>query len=264
MNWGERQRTQVKVTPPTLPEPGLQGMLAMIREDIEAVRGNDPAARDRIEILTSYPGLHAIWMHRVAHALWGVGMTTRARMVSNLTRAITGVEIHPGAVLGRRVFIDHGMGVVIGETAVVGDDCLIYKGVVLGGTSLERTKRHPTLGAGVVVGSNACILGRVMIGDGAKVGSCSVVIRDMPAGATAVGVPGRIVSTTESHGPLDHGDLPDPIATVLRALLEQVEGLSERIEALEGVQSADHREEEAELRAMRAELAAVIYEDFGD
>ena len=266
---GRRQHGEIKVTPPTPPEPGPGAFWKLVREDIAAVRRNDPAARSHLEVLTSYPGLHAIWLHRLAHHLWGRGQVTRARMLSNLNRALTGVEIHPGATFGRRVFIDHGMGVVIGETAVVGDDCLIYKGVVLGGTSLERTKRHPTLGAGVVVGSNVCILGRVNIGDGAKVGSGSVVVRDMPAGATAVGVPGRIVSTVEGgHGPLDHGDLPDPIAMVLRDLIGQVEVLSARLERLEsgGISEGAPRlsEEEAEAQRQHAEIAAVFFEDFGD
>jgi len=259
MIWGEKP--EVRATPPTPPDPSPGSIFKLIGEDIAAVRANDPAARGWIEILTSYPGLHAIWLHRIAHAMWNGGSLTRARMLSNVNRAITGIEIHPGATLGRRVFIDHGMGVVIGETAVVGDECLIYKGVVLGGTSLERAKRHPTLGAGVVVGSNACILGRVTIGDGAMIGSGSVVIRDVPAGATSVGVPGRIVSTVDpSHGPLDHGDLPDPFATVLRDLVAQIDGLKGRLEALEGGEKGPTDGE----AAMGEEIAAVFFEDFGD
>ncbi len=229
MSWQPPPKAEVKATAPT--PPG--NFWAMLWEDVQAVMSHDPAARNVVEILTSYPGLHALWLHRVAHDLWKRKSTTSARMLSHFNRALPGLALHPGATLGRRVFIDHGMGVVIGETAIVGDDCLIYKGVVLGGTSLERTKRHPTLGQGVVVGSNACILGHVQIGDGAKIGSGSVVIRDVPAEATAVGVPGRIVSTVEHHGPLDHGDLPDPMATVVRALLKDIEALTQRIETLE-------------------------------
>jgi serine O-acetyltransferase len=178
---------------------------------------------------------------------------------------VTGVEIHPAATLGQRVFIDHGMGVVIGETAVVGDDCLIYKGVVLGGTSLERQKRHPTLGRGVVVGSNACILGNIAIGDGARVGSGSVVIRDVPAGSTAVGVPSRIVSTTGHHAPLDHADLPDPVASVLRSLLTDIEDLAGRVAALERAEDPKARAEaERDLHDIHRELAAVFSEDLDD
>jgi serine O-acetyltransferase len=160
--------------------------------------------------------------------------------MSHVARHYTGIEIHPGAKIGRRVFIDHGMGVVIGETAVIGDDCLIYKGVVLGGTSLKRTKRHPTLGKGVVVGSNACVLGAVEIGDGARVGSGSVVIRDVPADGTVVGIPGRVVTQPAAappHNPdapdLDHAALPDPVQRMIRQLVEQVERLQHRLDAVE-------------------------------
>jgi len=220
---------KIDVTPPTPAGP----LLTMIAEDVTAVMRNDPAARSALEVVTAYPGLHAIWLHRLAHTMWTGGQQTSARLLSNLNRFLTGIEIHPGAVLGRKVFIDHGMGVVIGETAIVGDGCLIYKGVVLGGTKLEPGKRHPTLGAGVVVGSNACVLGNIQVGDRARVGSGSVVVKDVPADATAVGVPGRIVSTVKNSAPLDHGALPDPVATVMRSLLTELEGLKHRVEQLE-------------------------------
>lgn len=259
--WNPGERPAVLVTPPTPLEDTPGAFAATVMEDVRAVRENDPAARSAVEILTAYPGLHAIWLHRFAHKLYNRGLTTTARLISHFARAITGVEIHPGATLGHRVFIDHGMGVVIGETAVVGDDCLIYKGVVLGGTSLDRHKRHPSLGRGVVVGSNACILGNIQVGDGARVGSGSVVIRDVPAGATAVGVPSRIVSTTGSHAPLDHADLPDPVASVLRSLLSDIEGLTERVAQLERGGGDDTQ---GEVEDVRRELAAVFSEDLGD
>lgn len=256
--WNPGEPPAVVVTPPTPLEETPGAFVRTVMEDVRAVRENDPAARGGIEILAAYPGLHAIWLHRLANRLWRRDLTTTARLLSHFARGITGVEIHPGATLGHGVFIDHGMGVVIGETAVVGDDCLIYKGVVLGGTSLERQKRHPTLGKGVVVGSNACILGNIRIGDGARVGSGSVVIRDVPAGATAVGVPSRIVSTVGSHAPLDHADLPDPVASVLRSMLSDIEALTERIATLEGGPTG------ADPDQVRAELLAVFSEDLGD
>jgi len=166
-------------------------LLRTLREDVQTVFRKDPAARSTAEVLLCYPGLHALWLHRLAHALWRRNHRLLARMISQLNRAATGIEIHPGARIGRRFFIDHGMGVVIGETTEIGDDVLLYKGVVLGGTTLEKMKRHPTLGNGVVVGSNAVVLGAITVGDNAKIGSGAVVIRPVPAGATVVGVPGR-------------------------------------------------------------------------
>ncbi len=274
--WRQVRRSSIQVTAPTMPESGVGSFLTWILDDVHAVRDNDPAARNALEILLAYPGLHALWLHRVAHRLWDEGLTTSARLLSHFNRSLTGIEIHPGARLGRRVFIDHGMGVVIGETAVVGDECLIYKGVVLGGTSLERTKRHPTLGRGVVVGSNACILGNIQIGDGARIGSGSVVILNVPEGATAVGIPGRVVSTTSSPTPLAHDDLPDPVATVVSSLLQEIDVLRDRLEALEAQQidsDAQHKEEHSppsiaevqqdaarERERQGQELAAVFFE----
>ena len=169
-------------------------MFSRLREDIACIRERDPAARSTWEVLTCYPGLHALIWHRRAHAAWVAGFTTTARFLSNLGRFFTGIEIHPGALIGRRVFIDHGMGVVIGETAEIGDDCTIYQGVTLGGTTLGRgTKRHPTLGRGVIVSAGANVLGGFTVGDGARVGSNAVLMQAVPAGATAVGIPARIV-----------------------------------------------------------------------
>jgi serine O-acetyltransferase len=204
-------------------------------EDIRAVRANDPAARSSLEVALVYPGLHALWLHRASHLLWRRDIKLGARMLSYANRFLTGIEIHPGARIGRRVFIDHGMGIVIGETATVGDGCLFYKGVVLGGTSLEHTVRHPQLGSGVVVGSNACILGAIHIGDHARIGSGSVVVRDVPPSATVVGVPGRLIAPKRPRfdAVLDHANLPDPVTETIRALAEQNGRLRERLAAIE-------------------------------
>ncbi len=168
-------------------------MFSRLREDIACVFDRDPAARSTWEVLTCYPGLHALVFHRFNHGLWGMGLKWLARLGSNVGRWLTGIEIHPGATIGRRFFIDHGMGVVIGETAVIGDDCTLYHGVTLGGTSWNKGKRHPTLERGVVIGAGAKVLGPITLGERAKVGSNAVVVRDVPPGATAVGIPARIV-----------------------------------------------------------------------
>jgi len=231
---------------------------------------NDPAANNLVEVLLTYPGLHAIWLHRVSHRLYRRRFFTLARLVSHVSRFLTGIEIHPGALIGRRVFIDHGMGVVIGETAEIGDECLLYKGVVLGGTSLAKKKRHPTLGRGVVVGSNACILGAITIGDGARIGSGSVVVHPVPAGATVVGVPGKLVRTGREKPPvsddpftnkLQHADLPDPLIEVLAAWMRLLEKYETRIQALEaqhqiqGENLARLFKEEIRLLALESEEA---------
>jgi serine O-acetyltransferase len=211
-------------------------MVKRLKEDIRTIRERDPAAKNYVEILFCYPGLHAIWFHRIAHALYKRRWYTTARLISHLSRALTGIEIHPGAKIGRRIFIDHGMGVVVGETTEIGDDCLIYKGVVFGGTTLEKKKRHPTLGNRVVVGSNAIILGAITIGDGARIGSGSVVVKPVPPGATVVGVPGRIVeSLTPEKMELDfeHGNLPDPLSDIMKMLLQLHHKLEERVKRLE-------------------------------
>jgi serine O-acetyltransferase len=211
-------------------------MLDRIREDIREVFNRDPAARNMLEVLLTYPGLHAIWMHLVSHWFYRKHLYTTARLISHIARFLTGIEIHPGATIGRRVFIDHGMGVVIGETAEVGDDCLIYKGVVLGGVSLKKEKRHPTLKTGVVVGSNAAVLGNITIGEHARIGSGSVVVEDVPPGATVVGIPGRVVkkqTTGDLEKDLEHSDLPDPMQDVVKGLLRILERYENRLQKLE-------------------------------
>lgn len=209
-----------------------------MREDVAAACSNDPAARSPLEVVLTYPGIHALWAHRVAHRFWQNEYKLGARVVSALSRFATGVEIHPGARIGHGVFIDHGMGVVIGETATVGDDCLIYKGVVLGGTSLEHRIRHPQVGNGVVIGSNACVLGNIVIGNGARIGSGSVVVKPVPAGCTVVGVPARLVHggtdrRSRFAAALNHADLPDPVTEMIRALEAQNERLRHRLEQIE-------------------------------
>jgi len=211
-------------------------MWERLKEDIRTIKDRDPAAKNAVEVFLCYPGLHAIWLHRIAHALYQRRWFTTARLVSHFSRGFTGIEIHPGAKIGRRLFIDHGMGVVMGETTEIGDDCLIYKGVVLGGTTLEKKKRHPTLGNRVIIGSNSTVLGAITIGDGARIGSGSVVVKSVPAGATVVGVPGRIVeSLTPEKEDLDfeHGNLPDPLSDIMKMLLHLHSKLEERIKRLE-------------------------------
>ncbi len=217
-------------------------MWERFREDIRTIKERDPAAKNYLEIFLCYPGLHAIWLHRIAHFLYEEGWFTTARLISHFNRAFTGIEIHPGAKIGRRFFIDHGMGVVIGETSEIGDDCLIYKGVVLGGTTLERKKRHPTLGNRVIIGSNSTVLGAITVGDGARIGSGSVVVKPVPAGATVVGVPGRIVeSWTSEKEDLDfeHGNLPDPLSDIMKMLLQLHNRLEERVKRLENLEKED-------------------------
>ncbi|RAL20555.1 serine O-acetyltransferase [Lujinxingia litoralis] len=260
----KRPGLRAQPSPPSRERRGVLGFIKDAVDDIQAVRRGDPAARTLAEVVTTYPGLHALWMHRISHRLWGRGHHLSARMLSHYSRHLTGVEIHPGAVIGRRVFIDHGMGVVIGETSVVGDDCLIYKGVVLGGTSLQRTKRHPTIGKGVTIGSNACILGAVSIGDGARVGSGSVVVKDVETCATVVGIPGRVVSkeAKKTVGPpdLDHDRLPDPMQRIVRDLLEHIDSLSNRLHILE--QLVDLSPEELAEKLQRHELQDALEQEF--
>lgn len=211
-------------------------MWERLKEDVRTIKERDPAAKNAVEVFFCYPGLHAIWFHRIAHTLYRRKWFTTARLISHFSRWFTGIEIHPGAKIGRRLFIDHGMGVVIGETTEIGDDCLIYKGVVLGGTTLERKKRHPTLGNRVIIGSNSTVLGAIHIGDGARIGSGSVVVKPVPAGATVVGVPGRIVeSLTPEKEELDfeHGNLPDPLSDIMKMLLQLHSKLEERVKRLE-------------------------------
>ena len=174
-------------------------MFNHIKEDIRCVFDRDPAARNSFEVLTTYPGLHALLFHRFAHGVWNTGLQWLARVISAISRWLTGIEIHPGAKIGRRFFIDHGMGVVIGETAEIGDDCTLYHGVTLGGTSWEKGKRHPTLKNNVVVGAGAKVLGPIVLGEGVRIGSNAVVVKDVPEGSTVVGVPGRVVSAGKTE-----------------------------------------------------------------
>ncbi len=205
-----------------------------LREDIRAVIARDPAARNVVEVICCYPGLHALWLHRVAGFLWRHRCQLPARMLSFLGRFLTGIEIHPGARIGRRFFIDHGAGVVIGETAEIGDDVLLYQGAVLGGTTRKKGKRHPTVGNSVVIGTGAVVLGNITIGDGARIGSGSVVVNSVPPGATVVGIPGRV--TGERGEPLldlEHGRLPDPVAEAIRLVLREQARLEGRLEKVE-------------------------------
>jgi len=204
------------------------GLLQSIRGDIQAAKDRDPAATSTLEVIFTYPGFHARQLHRLAHGMHRRGLRLPARLVSHLGRALTGIEIHPGARIGERFFIDHGMGVVIGETTVIGDNCHLYQGVTMGGTSTKRAKRHPTLGEGVVVGAGAKVIGAVTIGDGAKIGAGSVVVTNVPPNATVVGVPGHIVAYA------DPGDetvlrLPDPEWDVIQRLEARVAELEQRI-----------------------------------
>ncbi len=209
-------------------------MFAGIREDIQSVFDRDPAARGTLEVLFCYPGLHALWGHRIAHFLWLHHMHFFARLLSHANRALTNIEIHPGAKIGRRFFIDHGAGIVIGETAEVGDDVLMYQGAALAGTSLKKEKRHPTIGNNVVIGSHAIVLGSITVGDNARIGAGSVVIKPVPAGATVVGVPGRVVEERQKTAPtLDHNKMPDPVAEAIRLVMKDVNTLGERVGKLE-------------------------------
>jgi serine O-acetyltransferase len=209
-------------------------MFSRLKEEIAVVFDRDPAARNAWEVITCYPGFHATLIHRASHRLWEGGFKWLARFVSHFGRWVTGIEIHPGARIGRRFFIDHGMGVVIGETALIGDDCTLYHGVTLGGTSWAKGKRHPTLGKGVVVGAGAKILGPIEIGDGAKIGSNAVVVKPVPAGATAIGIPARIVESQETAGRFAayavSRDANDPMAQALHELIDHSAETDRRIE----------------------------------
>ena len=203
------------------------------KEDLDTVFREDPAAKNPMEIVLCYSGLHAIWLYRFTNWLWKKDFKTWARIISQLGRFFTGVEIHPGATIGRRFFIDHGMGVVIGETAEIGEDVLIYQGVVLGGVSRQKTKRHPTIGNRVVIGSGAILLGPITVGEGARVGAGSVVINDVPSNSTVVGVPGRVMMEQPkkkkvSGVDLDHNKLPDPVIEVLHRLEKRIEELEKK------------------------------------
>lgn len=225
-------------------------MFKRIKQEIDCVFERDPAARSVLEVLTAYPGFHAVMFHRLSHRLWNAGLKWLARMLSHVARWLTGIEIHPGARIGCGFFIDHGMGVVIGETAVIGDGCTLYHGVTLGGTSWEKGKRHPTLGEGVVVGAGAKILGPIEIGDNARIGSNAVVVKSVPAGATVVGIPGRIVAlegdSTEADresiaskmGFSAYGatqDMPDPVANAINKTLDHIHSVDSQIEEMKRI-----------------------------
>jgi serine O-acetyltransferase len=206
-------------------------MFAAIREQVETIFREDPAAKSVIEIVLCYPGFHAALFHRPAHRLYRAGVPIVPRAISQWSRFLTGIEIHPGATIGRRFFIDHGAGVVIGETTVIGDDVLLYQGVTLGGTGNEKGKRHPTIGNNVVIGAGAKVLGGIRIGDNVKIGAGSVVVRPVPDHSTVVGIPGRVVSVRTPQGVLDHGMLPDPEGQEIAELKERVATLEEQIRA---------------------------------
>lgn len=221
-------------------------MITRIKEDIRTVLDRDPAARNALEVVLAYPGLHAVWIHRVSHALWRAKLKLPARLLSHVARFLTNVEIHPGAKIGRRFFIDHGGGVVIGETAEIGDDVLMFQGSTLGGTSNEPVKRHPTIEDNVIIGAGAILLGAITIGESSKVGSGSVVLDDFPSNSTIVGVPATAPGDEPEPGEpadveeLEHGDLPDPIQGEFEELTDTIESLQERVDELESlVESAE-------------------------
>jgi len=209
-------------------------MFRAIREQIDTIFREDPAATSVVEILLCYPGFHAILLHRLAHRLYRARVPLMPRVISQVSRFLTGIEIHPGACIGRRFFIDHGMGVVIGETTEIGDDVLLYQDVTLGGTGNEKGKRHPTLGNHVVVGTGAKVLGDIRIGDNVKIGAGSVVVRPVPDNSTVVGVPGRVVRTRGENGVLEHGKLPDPEGQALEDLAQRVSELEALVQQLTG------------------------------
>ncbi|MDN3521202.1 serine O-acetyltransferase [Halomonas ramblicola] len=259
-------------------------MFQHLREDINSVFDRDPAARNFLEVLTNYPGLHALLIHRLSHRLWRANLKWLARSLSTFARWLTGIEIHPGASIGRRFFIDHGMGVVIGETAEVGDDVTLYQGVTLGGTSWNKGKRHPTLEDGVIVGAGAKILGPFSVGAGAKIGSNAVVTKEVPAGATVVGIPGKVVKRAEpdaaevlevdpkrreamrrKFGFDAYGiseDMPDPVARSIQAMLDHMHAVDERIERMcQTLRKVDASYRDGQLPELRDEDFADVLED---
>src|SRR5271163_4691514 len=223
-----------RTVPPRIPrldaqlereEESAMGVVSRMKEDIQAVFDRDPAARSTLEVVLLYPGLHAIWFYRVAHWLWEHNCKLLGRMVSELARLITGIEIHPGAKIGRRLFIDHGMGIVMGETTEIGDDVLIYQGVTLGGTSLKKEKRHPTLEDHVMVSAGASVIGPVRIGRGSRIGAGAVVVSSAPPYSTIVGIPGKVIegeSARQDVAELDHARLPDPVARAMSGLVDKI------------------------------------------
>lgn len=215
------------------------GFWSTLKSDIDAVLENDPAARSRFEVVLTYSGLHAIWAHRIAHWFYRRRWFTIARIISQTSRFFTGIEIHPGAKIGRKLFIDHGMGVVIGETCEIGDEVIIYQGVTLGGTGKEKGKRHPTIGNRVVIASGAKVLGSFTVGDNSNIGANSVVLREVPPNSTVVGIPGRVVKRDGMRvgDRLDHHNLPDPVVDTFRELQQEIEKLKAEIEQLKAERS---------------------------
>jgi serine O-acetyltransferase len=247
-------------------------VLRTIREDIQSVQERDPAATSKFSVLLDYPGLHAVWAHRLNHWLWRRHLRLLARYLSQVSRFWTGIEIHPGATIGRRLFIDHGMGVVIGETAIVGDDVTLYHSVTLGGTSLQKKKRHPTLGNGVVVGNTSSVLGDIVVGDNSRVGAGSVVLRDVPPNSTVVGVPAHIVYRDGKRVLItDPSEIKDPLSNALIALSKDVNGLRVRLDKLAHLAAAPMNgstggglvSEDEERRDYRSEFDKSGFADYG-
>lgn len=233
-----------------------------MREDVRSILEHDPAARSVLEVLLCYSGLHALWFHRVNHWLWVRDFRLLARWLSQVARLLTAIEIHPGAEIGHRLFIDHGMGVVIGETSIVGDDVTLYQGVTLGGTGKEQGKRHPTIGNGVVIGAGARVLGNIRVGDNSRVGAGSVVLRDVPDNSTIVGVPGHIVLRGGQRVVItDPKLIHDPLSAALAAVATQVKELRERVRQLEGLHSPDGAAS-ADLQSITDELQSIIEIDY--
>ncbi|MGO9642801.1 MAG: serine O-acetyltransferase [Candidatus Acidiferrales bacterium] len=237
-------------------------MLRSVREDIRSVFERDPAAKSVVEVVLCYSGLHALWFYRLNHKLWKWHLRLIARGLSQFARLLTGIEIHPAAQIGRRLFIDHGMGVVIGETSIIGDDVTLYQGVTLGGTGKTKGKRHPTIGSEVVIGAGAKVLGDIRVGDRSRVGAGSVVLRDVPDDSTIVGVPGHIVFRNGERVVItDPKQINDPLSAALSAVATQVKDLRKRVQILEGRESLDAAAS-AELQAISDELQAIIEIDF--
>jgi serine O-acetyltransferase len=255
--------------PARSPLDGLRASRETLRRDVEVARERDPAARTTAEVLLLYPGLHALWMHRAAHGLWGRGARFPARLLSQVSRFLTGIEIHPGADIGPGLFIDHGMGVVIGETTEIGEDVTLYQGVTLGGTGKETGKRHPTVGDGVIVGTGARVLGPVRIGEAAKIGAGAVVIKDVPPNSTVVGNPGRPVVVDGQrvdpervhHPDIEHTRLPDPIAEAMGCLVRRIAELEREVADLRAGKPPPPPRPEGEedcLPTLQEEIAAIL------
>ncbi|MGB5597009.1 MAG: serine O-acetyltransferase [Crocosphaera sp.] len=219
-------------SPISEPRTSRPNLYRSLRQDFQIIFERDPAARNWLEVVCCYPGLHALAIHRLSHELWHGKLPFFPRFLSHLARFFTGIEIHPGATIGQGVFIDHGMGVVIGETAIIGDYCLIYQNVTLGGTGKELGKRHPTLGHSVIVGAGAKVLGNIEIGNHVRIGAGSIVLRHVPHDCTVVGIPGRIISRSGRGCPLEHGKLPDVEGQVIRTLLDRIEEMEQKIQKL--------------------------------